>query len=298
MKRILSIDGGGSKGIIVTALLKELEIKLNIRLCETFDLISGGSVGGIVGGMISTNLVSCSELHDLMMFAVPKVFTPLPFYIPFITPKYSDKEIIAFFDKYVGKKFKMKECKTKFECTAINKIDGRNHFFKSWEEKDGELYLLDAIRRTYAAPFYFESIKENGNIWLDGGMGTEKCLLIESIIEAVRLGWINEEIHILTIGTGYSSNKLSYSQAIKLGSLGDIMYYMKPIEGGLAKCQSTDIQINAAKCMEKINNNFTFQRIDVEIEKKMDKMDKIEYVKEYEKIGKSLIDKIDISKLK
>jgi hypothetical protein len=46
--RILSIDGGGIRGVIPAAVLGEIENRTGQRIADLFDLISGTSTGGIL----------------------------------------------------------------------------------------------------------------------------------------------------------------------------------------------------------------------------------------------------------
>src|SRR3989442_4572018 len=46
--RILSIDGGGIRGIIPAMVLAELERKTGRPICNLFDLIAGTSTGGVL----------------------------------------------------------------------------------------------------------------------------------------------------------------------------------------------------------------------------------------------------------
>lgn len=46
--RILSIDGGGIRGLIPAKILAEIEKRTNKRICEMFNLIAGTSTGGIL----------------------------------------------------------------------------------------------------------------------------------------------------------------------------------------------------------------------------------------------------------
>ena len=43
--RILSLDGGGAKGVFNLGILREVEAISKRRLCEEFDLIYGSSTG-------------------------------------------------------------------------------------------------------------------------------------------------------------------------------------------------------------------------------------------------------------
>lgn len=298
MKRILVLDGGAARGIICTAFLKELEIKIGKPLYEVFDLIVGTSVGGIIGGILSTGKVNAEELHELMSEFIDNVFSPSFFWIPFLTAKYNSKNFDPIFDKYIGKDFLLSDSIVKFVCTSVNKVDGRTHYFKNWEEKDGKIQLLDAIKRTSAAPYYFKHIKKNGNVWIDGGTGNANCPLLEASVDIIRLGWLNEEISLLSLGTGYIDNNKSLKEAKKWGSLGDLLCYADPINGGLARNQAVNVNVTVVQTAANFLQKIDFQRIDSKIDKKMYGIDKIQYVNEYAKIGKSWINKVNIDSLK
>lgn len=48
MKRILSIDGGGIRGVIPAVVLTEIERLTGRPIAESFDLVAGTSTGGIL----------------------------------------------------------------------------------------------------------------------------------------------------------------------------------------------------------------------------------------------------------
>ncbi|KAL5718613.1 hypothetical protein ACHQM5_011497 [Ranunculus cassubicifolius] len=59
MIRVLSIDGGGVKGLIPGVILEFLETKLQeldgpeVRLCDYFDVVASTSTGGLIATMIT-----------------------------------------------------------------------------------------------------------------------------------------------------------------------------------------------------------------------------------------------------
>ena len=53
MKKILSIDGGGIRGIIPAAYLAEIEKRTGKPICTLFDLIAGTSTGGILAAALT-----------------------------------------------------------------------------------------------------------------------------------------------------------------------------------------------------------------------------------------------------
>ena len=55
-KNILSIDGGGIKGIFAASFLSEIEKKCCIKICDYFDMISGTSTGAIIAAALSIGI--------------------------------------------------------------------------------------------------------------------------------------------------------------------------------------------------------------------------------------------------
>ena len=68
-KRILALDGGGVRGVVALAFLKEIERTLAaqagrpVRLCDHFDLIGGTSTGAIIAAGLALGH-SVDELID------------------------------------------------------------------------------------------------------------------------------------------------------------------------------------------------------------------------------------------
>ena len=53
MISILSIDGGGIRGLIPATYLVEMEKRLGRPICQLFDLIAGTSTGGIIAATLT-----------------------------------------------------------------------------------------------------------------------------------------------------------------------------------------------------------------------------------------------------
>ena len=73
VRRVLTIDGGGIKGVFAASFLAELEKTLGEPLVDHFDLISGTSTGGIIAlglgmGLSAAEILSFYESHG------PKIF--------------------------------------------------------------------------------------------------------------------------------------------------------------------------------------------------------------------------------
>src|ERR687894_1010021 len=71
--KVLSIDGGGIRGIIPAMILAEIEDRTGKRIAEMFDLVAGTSTGGILalgltkpgqGGKAEYSAESLIELYE------------------------------------------------------------------------------------------------------------------------------------------------------------------------------------------------------------------------------------------
>ena len=74
--QILSLDGGGIRGVFSAAILAAIEEDLDIRLVDHFDLIAGTSTGGIIAvalglGLRPADILAFSTEHAPRIFSNP-----------------------------------------------------------------------------------------------------------------------------------------------------------------------------------------------------------------------------------
>jgi hypothetical protein len=79
-KRILSLDGGGARGLLSAGILEEIEVRLRkrynnpqVRLCDYFDLIGGTSTGAIVAAGLALGKTA-AEVAQFYRDVAPAVF--------------------------------------------------------------------------------------------------------------------------------------------------------------------------------------------------------------------------------
>lgn len=75
MFRILSIDGGGIKGVFPASFLAALRADLPCPIADYFDLIAGTSTGGIIAIGLGLGL-SAEELLEFYKAEGPAIFPP------------------------------------------------------------------------------------------------------------------------------------------------------------------------------------------------------------------------------
>src|SRR5437016_1121497 len=95
IRRILSIDGGGTRGIIAAIILAAIEERTGKPISQLFDLIAGTSTGAILAlGLTMPNSsgqpnFSAEELCRLYEQQIPQIFLkPQSWWGNLIKPKY------------------------------------------------------------------------------------------------------------------------------------------------------------------------------------------------------------------
>ena len=132
MKNISVMSGGGIKGVIQAEILAGVEKDLG-PLHEYYDLMCGSSVGAINSAILATGKVDALQLANIYPNMLKTVFKK--HWYPHV-PRYDRKNFERVWDRIIGKDFKMKDCKTKLQITSVDVCTMKNHFFKSWEDKD------------------------------------------------------------------------------------------------------------------------------------------------------------------
>lgn len=112
-KRILSLDGGGVRGLITLGILKKVEDILrqrssdpeNFRLCHYFDLIGGTSTGALIATLLALG-ESVDDVTRLYMKMCPQIFGKRRLFAGFwsrFNPKQFEKHINAAFNDVLTK---------------------------------------------------------------------------------------------------------------------------------------------------------------------------------------------------
>ncbi len=124
--------------------------------------------------------------------------------------------------KYYGESAMLSQATTECLITARNIVTGRSQFFKrskAISDQTSDFPLWQVSRATSAAPTYFPPawFPPNPNAYIDGGVGgTDPALWCWS--EAHHL-WPNEEIFVLSLGTGYRTDEIPAEKSQEWGEL-------------------------------------------------------------------------------
>lgn len=201
---ILSIDGGGLRGVYATAILDKMQKELGINYVEEFDLIAGTSTGAIIAAALAVGMAPNAILE--MYKNQGEVIFKKAFLGGIITPKYDSGNLKKILDEVLGNKT-FSDAKTGLMVTATNISDGMPWIFKSlYHERltrDQGVKLVDAVLASCSAPLYFNPFEHDAQLLADGGLWANNPALA-AFVEALgdNVGVKKYKIRLLSIGTG------------------------------------------------------------------------------------------------
>ncbi|MBF0368814.1 MAG: patatin-like phospholipase family protein [Magnetococcales bacterium] len=211
--RILSLDGGGIRGVLEARFLERLEADLGGKsLYDCFDLVAGTSTGGLIALHLAGNKASgasCAQLYSPENAQTIMDKSLADRLLPFETePKYDGEGKTEVLDRIFGEK-RLNDVEKKVLVTAYDIVERKAVIFKSFGGSDAAYNpeLAEVGDATSAAPTYFPTIRTENNRWLvDGGVAANDpgmCALVAAMNEGVAL----TDIKMLSIGTGNPTRK-------------------------------------------------------------------------------------------
>jgi patatin-like phospholipase/acyl hydrolase len=233
--RILSVDGGGIKGIVPAVVLFHLENHLkqltnnpNSRIHDYFDLFSGASTGAIIiAGLLSPDShnrpkYSAEEIIELYIenghiIFDSSIFQDIKSVSGLVNVKYDPKGLESVFNKYFGNS----ELKDLLKPTLIPVYDlsrGKNYFFRQQKAQTSSrhnYYVRDILRGATSAITYFPPAQistvdqKEHRCFIDGGVFANN----PALSAYAEFRYHNSELHaedtmMLSIGTGRKSTHL------------------------------------------------------------------------------------------
>ena len=209
---ILSLDGGGARGIYSAQVLAKLEERSGAPVRDRFDLIAGTSAGSIIAGAAASG-VSLEKVVELFERQATRIFSRRPLHWGIFRSKYSQNPLEDVLREILPS-ITMGEIATPLIITASNISTGDVQVFKSRYladlnlpyHRDGDIPLVEAILASSAAPTYFDPMRVGESLMADGGLWANNPSIL-AVTEAVsKFGQPLDRIHILSIGTGHSAS--------------------------------------------------------------------------------------------
>ena len=235
--RVLSIDGGGIRGVIPAAVLTEIERRTGRTVSELFDLVAGTSTGGIIAlaltapGEHGAPRWRASDLLELYRREGEHIFSRsvwqrITSAEGVLDEKYPADGLEAALSKYFGDA-RLRDALTPVLVTAYELERRKPFFFRSRRAAADPVYdfpMREAARATSAAPTYFEPpllVNEaDGERYalVDGGVfanNPSMCAYAEILSEDRRA-----DVLVVSLGTGQLNRPIHYADAKDWGLLG------------------------------------------------------------------------------
>jgi hypothetical protein len=230
--KILSIDGGGIRGVVAARILMEIERQAGKPLGQAFDLIAGTSTGGMSAEALLDLYVKRG--HEIFYRSLWREATSVA---GFADEKYPAEPLEAVLRETLGDAKLSDVRRTKLLVTsyaielppiaktlAVPDSTRAPFFFKNWNvgdpnrplEQAWDFYLRDAARATSAAPTYFEpavvySMARERAALIDGGVVANNPGMC-AYAEAMRI-WGERRYVVASVGTGQLERDIPYHEA-------------------------------------------------------------------------------------
>ena len=310
--RVLSIDGGGIRGVIaarilihIEGLLQELSGDVGVKISDYFDLVAGTSTGGILTALTlapddsgKRSKYTAQEMLDLYVNHGEEIFTKTfkSTYLDRLAlfdPLYGGAQLEGILKGYLGD-MKLSELVRPYLIPTYNMSTGMATFFSGVDSGDEDVLVRDVLRMTSAAPTYFPPMQHEDDVYIDGGLFANNPALC-GYIEATKfpLEPLGREIMTLSIGTGSIKRKYDYKQVKKWGRL----EWIKPVIDiyASAASQIVDHHLNVLYSKKDLESHYL--RIEpnlneFKVGKGMDFADE-ENIKALIKVGDAMCEKYD-----
>uniref|UniRef100_A0A5B6YSY2 Patatin n=1 Tax=Davidia involucrata TaxID=16924 RepID=A0A5B6YSY2_DAVIN len=206
---VLSIDGGGIRGIIPGTILNFLESELqkldgeDARIADYFDVIAGTSTGGLVTAMLTTPneknrpLFAAKDIKDFYLDNCSKIFPQINYSFPHVTkivkalsgPKYDGKYLHNLVKEKLGNT-RLHQTLTNVAIPTFDIKTLQPTIFSTYEVKNkpsldallSDICIATSAAPTYLPAHYFETKDPTGKVkefnLIDGGVVANNPTLV------------------------------------------------------------------------------------------------------------------------
>jgi uncharacterized protein len=249
-KRILSLDGGGVRGITTVAFLEEIEARIEqiegrpVLLCDWFDLIGGTSTGSVIASLLCLGY-RASEIRNFYKQLGPKIFKKSYFRLWGWQARFDSRRLLRELAALIGPRtLDSPDLRTGL-CVVLKRIDTgsawivlNNPRSAFWEDPaDGsftgnrQLPIVNIVRASTAAPNFFDpeliqiSAGQPPGLFVDGALTAHNnpslLMLLTALIPAYGLNWKlgPENLLIVSVGTGTYRTTLNPIRAARSSAI-------------------------------------------------------------------------------
>ena len=214
-KVILSVDGGGMRGMIPIAMLAELEQMTGKTCQQMFDMVAGTSTGSVIAAGLGVGLTASEILEQIYRTRLPQAFASqnalmyLRYVLNGLRHLYDMQPFIdALAPLAMGKKIRDLTRPIVLMTTKDVRV-GDTYFVVS--KGPGLAAVADwpvsgAVAASGAAPIYFPPVASS---LIDGGVGVTGNPCLVAAVEAMEYigaeeGFVDGKVILISLGTGFA----------------------------------------------------------------------------------------------
>uniref|UniRef100_UPI0037E90F52 calcium-independent phospholipase A2-gamma-like n=1 Tax=Semicossyphus pulcher TaxID=241346 RepID=UPI0037E90F52 len=223
--RVLSIDGGGTRGVVPLQVLKLLEAETGKKIHQLFDYVCGVSTGAVLAFMLGLAHFSLEECADMYRRFGSEVFRQNPLVgtmkMGWNHSYYNTETWETILQEKLGHRVLITTARDELspKVSAVSAVvnwgtSPKAFVFRNYNHKPGSLsryagasgcQMWQAVRASSAAPGYFQEFTLQSDIHQDGGiLLNNPCALA---VHESRLLWPNQPFQcVLSLGTGRYDN--------------------------------------------------------------------------------------------
>jgi uncharacterized protein len=293
MKRILSLDGGGIRGVFALQVLAEIErvfrresARDDLVLAEVFDLIAGTSTGAIIAACLSWGM-NVADIEALYLKCGPEIFAKEHWYRRWKSKYRADPIADEFRSKFVEENgdaalLGSRRLRTLLLVVMRNASTGspwpvsNNPAAKyndaALPECNLKVPLWQLLRASTAAPVFFPPeeicVGAESFLFVDGGMSPFNnptlMAVLMATLPAYRLCWPTgrDQLHVVSVGTGAPVRARLPDKPGERVNLVDALRYLAPAWMGAVSAQQDFICRVLGDCVHGAQIDSEVQKLD------------------------------------
>lgn len=237
LRRILSLDGGGIRGLVTCRWLAGIDRALSAAgkapIPRSFDLVAGSSTGGLIacGLALGQPPDALAELyrarrHEIfpgiarrLWSRTTRLFTDGP-----SAPRYDGRGLEAVLADVFGDA-RLGECRVPTLVPSYDTISRKPVMFKSFKPEHADLRVRDVCRATSAAPTYFPAhplrVEGRDCALIDGGIVANNptaCAIAEALRRDGNVDG-SRDLVVASVGSGERTRPIDLRSAREWGAL-------------------------------------------------------------------------------
>jgi predicted acylesterase/phospholipase RssA len=212
--RVLSIDGGGIRGLIPALVLAEIERRCEQPAGELFDLVAGTSTGAIIAcALTRPDPLPAERIAQIYVEDGPEIFSrtllkKVTSVNGLVDERYDAAGLVASLERHLGDA-QLSQADPDLLLTVYD-LETRESLFL---DRETELSMVVAAHASSAAPSYFEPVRVGDMTLVDGGVFATNPAMCAyaTAVEDVEL--------LVSLGTGQHTRRLPYDEVKDWGQL-------------------------------------------------------------------------------